>query len=601
MGDWETAKSFFDKDEHALTDKLNFNGNRTLHVAIGNPENIGFLERLLDLIDADLLPSLVDDKQQNALHYAAALDNTLAAKKLVERNPHLLFAADYEKTKLPIHLAVLNSNKTTFSYLFEVCKQHIGLSQEDGYYNPFEGEKGVLLLNSTIWSGFLDVAYDLLKEYPELARTKYIRAPLWCIAKKWDAYPSAKRYNFYQRFVYSHVPIDNKGADQTSKINDIENQEICMSNLITQCTKSYVYPVAQRIYAKFWKVLLLHVPHIKHLQEDKEKHNIALMILNFICEEVGKLQSNQFEHYGLAFMVAVKNDTPEVIEQITKTIPQSIWVDEGGYRLPQVSILNRCENIFNFLVHEVTHDKNLLTTLKDKDENNLLHLAGRLAPKHKLSMVTGATLQMQRELQWFQEVSKLVRPSEREATNLKEETPIMIFRKEHKALRQEGEEWMKKTADSYTITAALIITIVFAAAITVPGGNNGDTGKPLYETRLSFIIFAASDAISLFTSTTSLLLFLSILTARYAEEDFLYKLPNRLILGLVMLFMSVTSMMIAFSATLYIMFGQQKSWILIPIIALTCLPIASFVTLQLPLLVDLISSTYGHGIFGKKK
>ncbi|KAM0053485.1 putative PGG domain-containing protein [Helianthus debilis subsp. tardiflorus] len=286
-------------------------------------------------------------------------------------------------------------------------------------------------------------------------------------------------------------------------------------------------------------------------------------------------------------MAAVKNDTPEVIEQITKMIPQSIWVnDEDSYRLPQISILNRCENVFNFLVHEVTHDKNLLTTFKDKDENNLLHLAGRLAPKQKLNMVL--------------EVSKLVRPSEREATNLKEETPIMIFRKEHKALRQEGEEWMKKISDSYTITAALIITIVFAAAITVPGGNNGDTGKPLYETKPSFIIFAASYAISLFTSTTSLLLFLSILTSRYAEEDFLYTLPNKLILGLVMLFISVTSMMIAFSATLYIMFGQQKSWILIPIIALTCLPIASFVTLQLPLLVDIISSTYGHGIFVKR-
>ena len=68
-----------------------------------------------------------------------------------------------------------------------------------------------------------------------------------------------------------------------------------------------------------------------------------------------------------------------------------------------------------------------------------------------------------------------------------------------------------------------------------------------------------------------------------------------------MLFVSVTSMMIAFSAALYIMFGQEKEWILIPIAALACLPIASFVTLQFPLLVELISSTYGHGIFGKEK
>nr|GEZ98954.1 ankyrin repeat family protein [Tanacetum cinerariifolium] len=104
-----------------------------------------------------------------------------------------------------------------------------------------------------------------------------------------------------------------------------------------------------------------------------------------------------------------------------------------------------------------------------------------------------------------------------------------------------------------------------SAAITIPGGNDSDTGKSIYETKASLIIFAISDAISLFTSTTSLLLFLSILTARYALEDFLYKLPKRLIFGLVMLFLSVTSMMIAFSAALYIMFGQEKQWILIPI------------------------------------
>lgn len=193
-----------------------------------------------------------------------------------------------------------------------------------------------------------------------------------------------------------------------------------------------------------------------------------------------------------------------------------------------------------------------------------------------------------------------MKPKYKYQKNISQETPIMVFRREHKQLRNEGEEWMKKTADSYTIVAALIITIVFAAAITVPGGNDDVTGKAIYETKPSFIVFAISDAISLFSSTTSLLLFLSILTTRYREEDFLYRLPKRLILGLTMLFLSVTSMMVAFSATLYLMFGQEKAWIMIPIATLTCLPIASFVTLQLPLLVDLISSTYGYGIFVKQ-
>ncbi|KAL0345030.1 UNVERIFIED_CONTAM: hypothetical protein Sradi_4334300 [Sesamum radiatum] len=95
-------------------------------------------------------------------------------------------------------------------------------------------------------------------------------------------------------------------------------------------------------------------------------------------------------------------------------------------------------------------------------------------------------------------------------------------------------------------------------------------------------------------------MFLAILTSRYAEEDFLYVLPKRLIVGLSTLFLSISSMMVAFSATLYLVFGRKEAWVLIPVGALACLPITSFVLLQFHLLVELIYSTYGPGIFKKQ-
>ncbi|KAJ0756600.1 hypothetical protein HanOQP8_Chr04g0136951 [Helianthus annuus] len=95
-------------------------------------------------------------------------------------------------------------------------------------------------------------------------------------------------------------------------------------------------------------------------------------------------------------------------------------------------------------------------------------------------------------------------------------------------------------------------------------------------------------------------MFLSILTARFSEQDFLRKLPTKLMIGLTTLFISTTAMLIAFGATLYLMFCQNNPQILIPVAALTCLPIACFVTLQYPLIQDLWTSTYGHSIFGKK-
>ncbi|KAF5766571.1 putative PGG domain-containing protein [Helianthus annuus] len=156
---------------------------------------------------------------------------------------------------------------------------------------------------------------------------------------------------------------------------------------------------------------------------------------------------------------------------------------------------------------------------------------------------------------------------------------------------------MKQTTGSYTITTALIIIMVFSTIITVPWGNNGETEMVIYKDKLSYMICCYSVWISFFTST-SLLLFLSILTERYAERDFLKRLPMRLIFGLVMLFMSVTTMVIAYSAAFYIIsvseHEKSKSRHLVPICLMTSLPISLFVTLQLPLLVDLISSTYGR-------
>ncbi|KAJ9558040.1 hypothetical protein OSB04_012654 [Centaurea solstitialis] len=325
-----------------------------------------------------------------------------------------------------------------------------------------------------------------------------------------------------------------------------------------------------------------------------------------IQKEVGPIQNQVggdiHEHYYEAIALALENDNHEAIEEIIRTFPQATLTIHNGYHVTQFAIVNRCAKVYHFLAYDVLMtDRHIHKKMVDNDGNTLLHLAGLSAPIDKLNQVSGAALQMQRELQWFEEVKTFVFKKHRKRMNNNDENPMMVFRREHKDLREEGEAWMRKTANSYTITATLIITIVFAAAITVPGGNNGNTGKAIFANESSFIIFAVSDAMSLFASTTSLLLFLSILTARYRDEDFLCSLPKRLILGLAMLFLSVTSMMVAFSATLYIVFGQERKWILIPISTLTCLPIASFVTLQLPLLFDLFTSTYGERIFGKER
>nr|GEV00082.1 ankyrin repeat-containing protein [Tanacetum cinerariifolium] len=126
---------------------------------------------------------------------------------------------------------------------------------------------------------------------------------------------------------------------------------------------------------------------------------------------------------------------------------------------------------------------------RDSSYSNLLHLTGKLAPSYVLSRTTGAALQLQRELQFLK------------ADN---ETPEMVFTREHANLVKEGEQWMKTTAESCSITAALIVTIVFAAAITVPGGNSQDTGLPLFKNEVAFNIFAITTTFKMVVAESKL-------------------------------------------------------------------------------------------------
>lgn len=343
------------------------------------------------------------------------------------------------------------------------------------------------------------------------------------------------------------------------------------------------------------------VPHVRDARETKFMHLQALQLVRCLCTEVSKLDyATAASFFQQPIIVGASFGNNVIVEEILHSFPPAIWSrNHEGHNIFMTAVANRREGIFN-LLYQMSGHKRLALRLVDNKMNNILHLAGKLAPTAQLNLVSGAALQMQRELQWYKEVEKHVLPESKAHKNSSGRTPAVEFSVEHKDLVKEGEKWMKDAANSCTVSATLIATIAFAASITVPGGNNGDTGSPIFSNDLAFNIFAAADALSLFSSTASLLMFLSILTARYAEVDFLYSLPRRLIIGLVTLFISITTMMIAFSATIYLVFGDKRAWTIVPIAAIACLPVTLFATLQFPLLMDMIRSTYCPGCFGKR-
>jgi len=176
--------------------------------------------------------------------------------------------------------------------------------------------------------------------------------------------------------------------------------------------------------------------------------------------------------------------------------------------------------------------------------------------------------------------------------NSKGQTPKEIFIKAHKNLQKDGEKWMKDTSKYCMLVATLIAIVIFVAAFTVAGVSNQETGTPVFVRSNWFMVFFISDAITLCSSSTSIVIFLSILMSRYTEDDFLKSLPSKLMIGLATLFISMAGMMVAFSVTFFLVYTSARAWAPVVVITSAIIPIISFVLLHGQLWIDTFLSTY---------
>ena len=167
--------------------------------------------------------------------------------------------------------------------------------------------------------------------------------------------------------------------------------------------------------------------------------------------------------------------------------------------------------------------------------------------------------------------------------NKKNKTPYVLFEKEHEKLRKDGEKWMRDTASSYMLVATLIGGIMYS-------GQQDDHSSEKSKVALAYSV---SSAIALLCSSTSLIMFLSILTSGYYYHDFCLWLPIKLMIGVMSLFISISTMMVAFCASYYLKYHKNQGFTLILVLfgLFACLPIL-YGLLMHWLLYEIVKSTY---------
>ncbi|XP_038887429.1 uncharacterized protein LOC120077568 isoform X2 [Benincasa hispida] len=286
-------------------------------------------------------------------------------------------------------------------------------------------------------------------------------------------------------------------------------------------------------------------------------------------------------------LLAAKNGVVEMVRRLFEHFPLAIRdSDPDKKNVVLLAAEYRQPDVYKFLLKKRNHLEPLFRAV-DKNGDSALHLAARLKA-HKTWRIKGAALQMQWEVKWYRYVRDSVEPHFFAQYNNKGIVAKSIFHTTHNELGKKGGEWLTSTSESCSLLAALVLTVAYASATTVPGGN-GDDGTPPFRQETGFFIFSLASLIALCLSTTSVIMFLSILTSRFDEKDFGSKLPGRLFIGLSSLFLSIVAMLVSFCAGHYFLLSYRLPKVAVLIYIATSLPVALFfVMVQLPLFSDLL-------------
>ncbi|BAT88559.1 hypothetical protein VIGAN_05209000 [Vigna angularis var. angularis] len=582
-GDWQSTKAFLDNDPSAWTAKITILGRTALHVAaVGGQWQI--VEKLVQHVPTKVLEEL-DLMGCTCLHYVAMGESRSAAKALVTKNPSLTQLTDFKGfTPLIYSITSAKCKEMVWYFVLNTTDERPGC--------PFSGPSAAQLVALLTAAGFHDVTIYLLQHYPDLATLSDSKGSiiLNVLSKLPSDFQSGNKLGFWKRCIYHCMPDEL----------DFLPPSHLRGNLKDSFGNSSHYQ--SYFGSTIWDGIQSIVPGIKLVRETKLRHASAARLVELVCTQVSNLNDTEFWQSFVSADIVFNASSSGIVEILRisfQFFPDLVWshLPNEGY-VAQTAIKYRQEKVFSLVCNMPIVCKFLILAL-DESQNTTSHLAARFASPQQAS-ISGAAFQMQKELQWFKKVEQWDHPLHKEVKNIDGKTPWQLFREEHKPLLEEAKVWMKDTSNSCMLVATLIATVVFAASITVPGGNNQDKGFPLFLSDNTFMVFVVSDTLALFSSMVSLLMFLSILTAHYAEEDFLKRLPERIILGLASLFFSIVTTMIAFGAALDLLLRERVEWVSIPIALLACVPVALFVRLQLPLFIQMIISTYGSSIYHRQ-
>ncbi|GKV25928.1 hypothetical protein SLEP1_g35301 [Rubroshorea leprosula] len=329
-----------------------------------------------------------------ALSYAAWSGNTELAKYLVNKDSTLLSMKDLSQ-EIPVVAACRAGQKEVTNFLYSETSFEI-LSCENG-------KQGSQLLSRCFSSQRFDIMLDVLHRGGQSLIDENWKDLLDGFVRTPTAFSSGRGLTFWQRWIYEclKVHISSDFADVTINQKGKKFEEMPLSG-------------------RLWRLASFLLPFlgIKRIHALKWSHGFARASLRLIFQRLTKLHLRKLDTIALlkAITRAIENGIYDFLVEMVETnadllltpmllTPIPAADDEtthGNFRCENFlmnAIAFRQEKIACFLIGLPLGK--LFINLRDPQKNTILHTAGELASDSQLSRISGAALQMQREIQWW--------------------------------------------------------------------------------------------------------------------------------------------------------------------------------------------------------
>ncbi|XP_058104257.1 uncharacterized protein LOC131248175 isoform X2 [Magnolia sinica] len=573
QGEWEAITTLY-RERPTLCDAAPVTavtGNTLIHIAVQYSGRAEVVSELLDL-----LPERVRVAKNNggntSLHEAARAGNTEIATVILKKDEGLITSRN-SCGETPVFCAATHGKKEMLNFLVSVAKNVV-------HEVMVRRNDGATILHAATLGGFYDVALEILELCPEMAFSRDNRGmtALHLLAFSSSSFKSRTIFSLqsvgeapfliYEKIavaLYACIPVEHfsirECGNSLSGSNQADTQEFSFTKICKDHVNSGI------------KHLLSACPVLRNVYIAKQKHTWALQLVKRLIEKEAQWR---YEHDGMGpnksygwhrindgdeskkmknkniekkldrpLILATKFGIVELVREIVKVFPESVeFVDEAGKNLLHLAVEHRQEYVLK-LLNKMRIATAMMAAGIDIGGNTILHLAAKLGeykPKH----VSGPAIHMQWESVWFERVKKLCPAHLVPYRNRSNLTAKQVFTQSHRSLLKQGEEWLKDGSNTCIVVSTLIATVTFAAAFTIPGGNDSGTGLPVLQQHPNFIPFIEYIAVSLLFSLLSLAMFLSIYASRFEEEDFLAWLPIQCFVAITALFNSVVFTVSAF-------------------------------------------------------